>query len=514
VRQGITRGRLRAAREHPESARGRRRGLGLGAFFATLLFVAVAAPAANAGPVLTMGIDAEDGGPGGHGDPQVYATTFSNGVLAQTTNGGDGILVIGGGKSPTDDVTEWWDEIGTLTGETITYANGANIGTQSFGGFQVIGVATSQFEAGSGGLTDAENDALGARNLEVANFVNGGGGLIGFSQTGLANQYAYLPDSGQYTFTTGLSFDDIEATPEGEAVGLDDTSLDVCCWHDEYNTFPSYLSVLAINVASGAAVALGGGAVTVPENCTNGVDDNGDGLVDGADPLCRADYYYYNCPGITIDGKSEQGGSGNDTIVGTPNNDLLLGGDGNDSIDGIPGDDCINGQGGDDDLVGADGNDNIAGEAGRDDANGNGGNDEIDGGTEPDTLDGDGGNDRVVGRGNKDKVKGNDGRDRVRGSGGKDKVKGNAGRDRARGGTDPDKVDGGSGNDLVQTQGGEDKAVGGTGEDFIRAGGANDKVKAADGDRDKVKCGDGKKDKATVDPIDRVFRDCERVKVR
>ena len=67
----------------------------------------------SGGPVVLMGIDAEDGGPGGHGPLAVYANVVSS-ILADVTNGGSGILVIGGGKDttpPVDDVTGFWDQV-------------------------------------------------------------------------------------------------------------------------------------------------------------------------------------------------------------------------------------------------------------------------------------------------------------------------------------------------------------------------------------------------------------------
>ena len=359
--------------------------------------LALGVSTAYAGPVLTMGIDAEDGGPGGHGASTVYSGTLSNGVLAKTTNGGNGILVIGGGKSATDDVTQFWNQIGTETGEAITYVNGpANISAQSFAGFQVIAVATSEDEASDGGLTQDENNALAARQGAVAAFVNAGGGLVGFSQTGMTNPYAYLPDAGQYTFNTGQSFSDIEATPEGEAVGLNDTSLDVCCWHDEYLTYPSYLAVLATNPATGRAVALGGSAVTLPENCTNGADDDGDGLVDGADPNCVTLPSYKESCGVTIDGKTEVGTDAGETITGTGRGDELRGGGGNDKVDGLEAADCLYGNADKDVISGGDGADVIRAGSG------------------------------------KDKVKGDDGNDVIRLQDGRDKAKGGEGDDRIK----------------------------------------------------------------------------------
>jgi Ca2+-binding RTX toxin-like protein len=461
------------------------RGWRLGAILAGLLLVGVAAPAAYAGPVSTLGIDAEDGGPGGHGDTSVYSAAISNGVLANTTNGGNGMLVVGGGKVPGDDVTEFWDLVGTQTGEPITYVNGAaNIGAQSFAGFQVIAVVSSEPGTSDGGLTDDENNALAARQPEISAFVNAGGGLVGFSQTGLTNPYAYLPDANQFTFNLDLSFEDIEATPDGEAVGLDDTSLDVCCWHDEYLTFPSYLRVLATNVASGNPVALGGSAVTIPENCTNGVDDDGDGLIDAADPACAPTYEEEICP-FPIDGEIEVGTDGNDTIVGTDRNDLLEGRGGNDRMDGLPGRDCIFGQ---------DGNDV---------ANGDEDGDRIKGGKQNDRVNGNDGDDHVRGSLGNDKSRGNDGKDNVSGNGNSDNVKGNAGNDKVNGQRHRDKVFGNAGNDKVNGGPARDKLFGNAG---------NDRLRAADGFIDQVNCGGGD-DTATVDRKDKVKKNCERVRV-
>ena len=242
-------------------------------------------------------------------------------------------------------------------------------------------------------------------------------------------------------------------------------------------------------------------------------------------------YYENECPGFTLTGTSVQGDDANDNITGTPGNDLLRGGGGNDNITGLPGDDCINGQNGNDAMTGDDGNDFILGEDGNDDADGGAGNDTITLGNEPDTsvggtgndsitgdagadtLNGDDGTDLIKGFGDNDKISGDADNDRVQGSGGNDKVTGADGKDKVRGGTGNDKVDGGKGNDQVQSQGGKDKISGGAQEDNIRAGGGNDKVKAADGFKDKVKCGLGN-DKATVDKIDVVSPDCNKVKVK
>ncbi|MFK4998901.1 hypothetical protein ACI2OX_21215 [Bacillus sp. N9] len=49
------------------------------------------------GPLILMGIDAEDGGVNGHGPIANYIQVV-NSILSNVSNGGSGILVIGGGK--------------------------------------------------------------------------------------------------------------------------------------------------------------------------------------------------------------------------------------------------------------------------------------------------------------------------------------------------------------------------------------------------------------------------------
>lgn len=233
--------------------------------FAALL--ALGASAAAQGPVVLMGIDAEDGnGAAGsaHGGKAPYISVLSS-ILTNVGNGGSGVLVIGGGKNAGDDVTTFWQIVaaGATPAQAVTNVNGAAIATQSFAGFAVIAVASSSFGTFSGGLTAAENAAFTTRAADVANFVNGGGGLFGTSQDGLPGEYGYLGSLGAFTFNHPPQFQDVTATPQGLAVGITSTNLDVCCWHDQYLTFPGFLDVLATNVATGQACAIGGSQVII-----------------------------------------------------------------------------------------------------------------------------------------------------------------------------------------------------------------------------------------------------------
>lgn len=220
------------------------------------------------GPIVLIGIDAEDGGIGGHGPIQNYIDVV-NSILANVTNGGTNILVIGGGKNPTDDVTVFWNAIDTaIPGVSVTYVNGAaNISAQSFAGFAMLAVVSDVHNTPSGGLTDAENDALATRANDVAAFVNGGGGLQGYSSEFRTNVYGYLAGVGTFVVNDG-NYNNIEPTPEGLAIGITN-ALDVEFWHQTFRSFPSFLDILATNSQQGTPTfgqpaAIGGQQVIVP----------------------------------------------------------------------------------------------------------------------------------------------------------------------------------------------------------------------------------------------------------
>lgn len=222
--------------------------------------------AASGGPVVLMGIDAEDGGIDGHGPIGVYQDIVDS-ILVNVSNGGSGVLVIGGGKDADDDVTQFWDEIGAGLSIPIAYVNGSPaISAQPFSGFAMLAVVSSEGETPDGGLTEEENGALAARAADVAQFVNSGGGLLGFSQSGFISPYAYVGGLGTFTVETDLGYIDIMPTVEGSAVGITD-DLDVCCWHDTYTTFPGFLKVLATvgdkEENAGDVAAIGGAQVVI-----------------------------------------------------------------------------------------------------------------------------------------------------------------------------------------------------------------------------------------------------------
>jgi hypothetical protein len=62
----------------------------------------------------------------------------------------------------------------------------ADIETVSFDGYAMIGVSSSQGHVSSD-LTRLQNNAVITRAGDSADFVNGGGGLLGKTQWGLTN---------------------------------------------------------------------------------------------------------------------------------------------------------------------------------------------------------------------------------------------------------------------------------------------------------------------------------------
>lgn len=238
------------------------------------LLTARSSRAAVGGPVVVLGIDAEDNGAGPHGPISNYIN-LTNAILAKVLNGGTGILVVGGGKLPADpdDVTAFWNAIGAaIPTQPVTFVNDdttpGSIAAQSFAGFALIVVVSSFDETPYGGLTSDENTALVSRSADVAAFVDGGGGVLGFTQSGFANPYLYLGGIGGVVATTGLQYQDITPTAEGTQLGVTD-ALDVCCWHDEFTSFPSFLMPLATNALDNNVVALGGSRITFDTTTTS-----------------------------------------------------------------------------------------------------------------------------------------------------------------------------------------------------------------------------------------------------
>ena len=184
-------------------------------------------------------------------------------------------------------------------------------------------------------------------------------------------------------------------------------------------------------------------------------------------------------------------GDGNDTLYGTPFDDILNGGNGHDRVFGGGGDDIVCGGTGNDRVLGDAGNDAVYGEEGDDEVDGGPGEDYVLGGAEEDRLtvwgdgldfvDGDYGADVVVG-GSGDQIFGGTLNDNlsVRLIPGEDE-----GAAYMNGGYDDDRITGSELPDVLQGNIGEDRMFGHGGDDTLRGGGSNDYLQG-DGGADKL----------------------------
>ncbi|WP_088156777.1 calcium-binding protein [Inquilinus limosus] len=205
--------------------------------------------------------------------------------------------------------------------------------------------------------------------------------------------------------------------------------------------------------------------------------------------------------------------SGNDSITGSSQADVLMGfdgadiingGDGNDTLRGGAGGDTLNGGTGSDfanyqgssqevfvdlqtplvfsgdatgdtlisieNLYGSSFGDTLSGDAGRNIIGGEGGADLIDGRAGDDSLSGEAGDDILNGRDGTDRLVGGDGADTLGGDAGNDSIDGGAGNDGAFGGADNDSITGGAGDDTLDGGDGNDILDGGAGADQLTGG--------------------------------------------
>jgi RTX calcium-binding nonapeptide repeat (4 copies) len=201
--------------------------------------------------------------------------------------------------------------------------------------------------------------------------------------------------------------------------------------------------------------------------CQDGIDNDGDGLIDLDDP---------DCSSPTDDSEDDNGGdtprcsdgidNDGDGLIDLDDPDCSSPEDDSESSNGGGGGNlprpcrkagAIVGTSGKDRLKGTPGRDIICGLAGRDVIRGRGGADKIFGHKGNDKMFGQGGKDKIRGKGGKDRFKGGRGRDRLYGNKGNDKLRGNAGRDRIAGNGGRDTLAGGGGRDLCRPGSGHNR---------------------------------------------------------
>ncbi|MEM7521722.1 MAG: calcium-binding protein, partial [Pseudomonadota bacterium] len=179
---------------------------------------------------------------------------------------------------------------------------------------------------------------------------------------------------------------------------------------------------------------------------------------------------------------------GTDTLIDIEN---LIGGSGNDTVFGSGVDNVIEGRDGGDLLAGLDGNDTLLGGEGMDSLAGGNDADSLDGGAADDRLFGNNGNDLINGGAGDDTTNGGAGDDTINGGEDDDNVLvGGGDDDEINGGGGSDGINGSSGDDLMRGDDGDDRLFGAAGEDTLEGGENNDTL-GGQGDNDTLDGGNG-----------------------
>jgi len=231
------------------------RGFLSGAIFVSALTFAVTP--AFAGKIYISGQDSDDNG---HVSVS-YGSQMLGFVGTGNTNGGTGILMLGGYTSTSGSIINSWN---AGPGYILTAASGAGaIASANFASFAGIFMASSDTNT-VGGITQSELNAINARAADIATFVNAGGNLMALTQQGLSGSFGWFPLGALTTASIGTT--NISQTAALSAAGFTATNAEIAgdLFHNEF-TGPSGfygLSVLAVNNGSGQAVIIGGGAST------------------------------------------------------------------------------------------------------------------------------------------------------------------------------------------------------------------------------------------------------------
>jgi len=345
---------------------------------------------------------------------------------------------------------------------TVRVAAGASFDTESEASIDIVVTATSADGSASNetfsiNVSDVDETISGTAGDDVIT----DSGDAGDTLLGLAGDDHLIGDTGNNTLDGGTGADLLQGGQGDDTFNLTADST----WSGSY---------VAHNVQTGENVSLSGKnqftdhiAGGEGNDTLVGTDQNDAIFLDDGISANHAD-----ASGARIESvENFQLGAGDDILDMTSNqyiyttdmnvdggsgNDTIWAGSGDDTIDGGIGSDSIDGGAGDDTLHGGDGDDELEGSSGNDTLYGGAGNDEIEGGSGDDTLHGGDGD---------DELEGSSGNDTLYGGAGNDEIEGGAGDDILFGGTGNDTLEGDAGSDMFifQMSDGTDTIHGGAG---------------------------------------------------
>jgi cysteine-rich repeat protein len=268
-----------------------------------MLSVAMPRLADAAGFVVVSGDDADDFGhcsyvPDASFDcGGLYPALLSRAVATSST-GGTEILVIGASSSyALQAINNWNNPMNGGPGATLTFASSpAMIAAVDLTDYTVVYIASVDIQT-PGGLTPDQLVALNGRAAAIATYVNvDGGSLLALTEAGAAGGWGWLPVA---LTTQDTDFTAAAPTPDLTALspGTTAANLSHCCFHNVFTGPPGFSGLDVLAVATdpvlppsqlGLPVMLGGlGTILTAEVCNDGLDNDGDTLIDNNDPDCH-----------------------------------------------------------------------------------------------------------------------------------------------------------------------------------------------------------------------------------
>jgi cysteine-rich repeat protein len=245
------------------------------------------------GFVVVSGDDADDGGHcQGTACGGIYPVFLTHAV-ADSLSPGSGILALGvNGGSALLSLNSWNSPANGGPGAVITHVTlVSDIASVNFANFKAIYLPSTNIHT-FGGMTNQQIAAVGARQADFADFVNNkGGSLVALTQARAPGAWGFLPSP---LTTVDIDTTNVSPTPELTAIAplANSSNLDHCCYHNVFTGPPGFsgLKVLATRQTDprrGEPVLLGGrNVVLTAEICNDGLDNDGDGQIDKADPDC------------------------------------------------------------------------------------------------------------------------------------------------------------------------------------------------------------------------------------
>lgn len=270
--------------------------------FSLLLLCALAALAfptpGIAGIVMITGDDADDSGHcQGVACGALFVNTF-NLAISTSTSPGSGIVAIGvNGGYASVGLNSWNSAVNGGPGLPITVlTTAAQIASVDFADYDMVYIPSVDWHT-FGGINGAQLGVLNTRAADLLAFVNTeGGSLIALTEADISGGWGWLPFG---LTTVDVSFIDAVVTSAmttspGVSPTTSSANLSHCCFHNVF-TSASVAAAGFVSLANAGsdAVGLAGNPTHIfatlisPENCTDGIDNDGDSLVDGDDPDCQ-----------------------------------------------------------------------------------------------------------------------------------------------------------------------------------------------------------------------------------